>query len=129
MPLAGGENMVTPAMFDAALSDRALAVLQPDVTKWGGFSGGLPLARRIVAAGMRYCPHMFTGAPGVLASAHLLAAVDAPGGMLEYGIGPHPARDVLLDRSVEGGSFALGDAPGLGLDVDARRLKPFLLAL
>jgi L-alanine-DL-glutamate epimerase-like enolase superfamily enzyme len=49
--------------------------------------------------------------------------------MLEYGIGPHPARDVLLDRSVEGGSFALGDAPGLGLDVDARRLKPFLLAL
>lgn len=129
MPLAGGENMVTPAMFDAALSDRALAVLQPDVTKWGGFSGGLPLARRIVAAGMRHCPHMFTGAPGVLASAHLLAAIDPPGGMLEYGIGPNPARDVLLDRNVDGGTLALGDAPGLGLDVDARRLKPFLLSL
>jgi L-alanine-DL-glutamate epimerase-like enolase superfamily enzyme len=129
MPLAGGENMVTPAMFDVALSDHALAVLQPDVTKWGGFSGGLPLARRIVAAGKRYCPHMFTGAPGVLASAHLLAAIAAPGGMLEYGIGPNPARDVLLDRSVDGGTLALGEAPGLGLDVDVRRLAPHLTAL
>ena len=96
MPLAGGENLMTPAMFDAALSDRALGVLQPDVTKWGGFSGGLQLARRIVAAGMRYCPHMFTGAPGVLASAHLLAAIDAPGDMLEFGIGPNLRTDNFL---------------------------------
>jgi L-alanine-DL-glutamate epimerase-like enolase superfamily enzyme len=72
---------------------------------------------------------MFTGAPGVLASAHLLAAIDAPGGMLEYGIGPNPARDVLLDRIVEKGTFALGHAPGLGLDVDVRRLAPHLTAL
>ena len=125
MPLAGGENMVTPQMFDDALSHRALAVLQPDVTKWGGFSGGLPLARRIVADGLRYCPHMFTGAPGVLASAHLLAASNTRDGLLEYGVNHNPVRDCLLDRAPEGGMLDLGERPGLGLDVDRRRLAPY----
>jgi len=125
MPLAGGENMVTAPMFESALTDRALTVLQPDVTKWGGFSGGLPLARRIVAGGLRYCPHMFTGAPGVLASAHLLAASGSRDGLLEYGIGSHPVRDALLDRPVDGGLLALGETPGLGLDVDLRRIERY----
>jgi D-galactarolactone cycloisomerase len=125
MPLAGGENMVTPQMFDDALAHRALAVLQPDVTKWGGFSGGLPLARRIVADGRRYCPHMFTGAPGVLASAHLLAASNSPDGLLEYGVNHNPVRDCLLDRVPEAGMLDLGERPGLGLDVDRRRLEPY----
>jgi len=125
MPLAGGENMVTPQMFDDALSHRALSVLQPDVTKWGGFSGGLPLAHRIVADGRRYCPHMFTGAPGVLASAHLLAASNSADGMLEYGVNHNPVRDCLLDRAPEGGMLDLGERPGLGLEVDRRRLEPY----
>jgi D-galactarolactone cycloisomerase len=125
MPLAGGENMVTPQMFDDALAHRALAVLQPDVTKWGGFSGGLPLAHRIVADRRRYCPHMFTGAPGVLASAHLLAASNSPDGLLEYGVNHNPVRDCLLDRAPEGGMLDLGERPGLGLDVDRRRLAPY----
>jgi L-alanine-DL-glutamate epimerase-like enolase superfamily enzyme len=129
MPLAGGENMVTSEMFDTALAHRALRVLQPDITKWGGISGGLPLARRIVADDRRLCPHMFTGAPGLLASAHLLAASNSPNGMLEYGVGHNPARDCLLDRPVDGGTLVLGESPGLGLDVDRRRLKQYLMPL
>lgn len=127
MPLAGGESMVTAEMFDAALAQPALRVLQPDITKWGGFSGGLPLARRIVADGRRFCPHMFTGAPGLLASAHLLAASNSPDGMLEYGVGHNPARDCLLERPVAGGKLGLGESPGLGLDIDRGQLKQYLL--
>ncbi|MCC6380410.1 MAG: mandelate racemase/muconate lactonizing enzyme family protein [Burkholderiales bacterium] len=127
MPLAGGENLITAATFDAVLAEGSLAVLQPDITKWGGISGGMPLARRIVASGRRFCPHMFTGAPGVLASAHLLAAADAPDGMLEFGVGPNPARDAMLDRVPDGGTLELGEAPGLGLEVDLRRLAPYLV--
>jgi len=127
MPLAGGENMVTRAMFDAALATRALGVLQPDITKWGGFSGTLPLARRIVADGRRFCPHMFSGAPGVLASAHLLAASNSPQGILELPVGHNPARDVMLARRVTGGALMLGESPGLGLDTDIATLAPFRL--
>ena len=129
MPLAGGENMVTSAMFDAAFAHRALRVLQPDITKWGGFSGGLPLARRIVADGRRFCPHMFTGAPGVLASAHLLAASQSPDGLLEFNVGYNPTRDALLDAAVRDGVLDLGEAPGLGLQVERKRLQEYLLRI
>jgi len=127
MPLASGENMVTAEMFDAALATPALRVLQPDLTKWGGFSGALPLARRIVADGRRFCPHMFCGAPGVLASAHLLAASNSPDGILEYPVGHNPARDAMLTRPVADGVLTLGEQPGLGLDIDAKRLAPYRL--
>ncbi len=73
MPLAGGENMVTSAMFDAAFAHRALRVLQPDITKWGGFSGGVPLARRIVADGAALLPAHVHRGPG-------LAGIGAPAG-------------------------------------------------
>jgi len=129
MPLAGGENLLAEAEFDDALAERSLAVLQPDITKWGGLSGGMPLARRIVAAGRRLCPHMFTGAPGVLASAHLLAASGAADGMLEYGVGANPARDTLLDAPIVGGALVLGHEPGLGLRVNDKRLAPYRIAL
>jgi L-alanine-DL-glutamate epimerase-like enolase superfamily enzyme len=125
MPLAGGENLVTPAMFDAALAGSALAVLQPDATKWGGISGSLPLARRIVAAGRRYCPHSFAGAPGLLASGHLLSASLSRDGVLEVGVGAHPARDGLADRKLVDGALRLPDAPGLGLTVNAAQLARY----
>ncbi|MEO5676022.1 MAG: mandelate racemase/muconate lactonizing enzyme family protein, partial [Usitatibacter sp.] len=55
--LAGGENIAGDAAFDAALAARVFGVVQPDMAKWGGFSGCLPVARRILAAGVRFCPH------------------------------------------------------------------------
>ena len=127
MPLAGGENLLTPAMIDDAFATDALSVMQPDITKWGGFSGALPVARRAVADGRRFCPHMFSGAPGVLAAAHLLAASGSRDGLLEYPVGRNPARDALLGRPAANGVLDLGEAPGLGLDVDLERLAPFLI--
>jgi L-alanine-DL-glutamate epimerase-like enolase superfamily enzyme len=127
MPLAGGENMSSAAMFDAALADGVLGVFQPDIAKWGGFSGCLPVARRVVAAGRRFCPHMFSGAPGVLAAGHLLAAANSPDGMLEFGVGFNPLRDELLDGAARDGALDLGDAPGLGLRAVRERLARYRL--
>lgn len=125
MPLAGGENLLTAASIDDALAAGALSVIQPDITKWGGFSGTLPLARKVVAGGRRFCPHMFSGAIGVLASAHALAASGSPDGLLEFPVGRNPAREMLLARRTEGGFLALGEAPGLGLEVDLGALASF----
>lgn len=125
MPIAGGENMIDAGVIDDALALGALAVVQPDMTKWGGFSQQFPLARRIVAAGRRYCPHMFGGPVGTLAAAHLLASSNAPGGMLEWGVNHHPVRDAMMPRDVRGGIFHLDDTPGLGLRVDEAVLRQF----
>ena len=49
--LAAGENLASDAGFDAALAANVLAVVQPDIAKWGGFTRGMPVARRITRSG------------------------------------------------------------------------------
>ena len=71
-PLAAGENIAGEAAFAVAINSGALGVVQPDLGKWGGFSGGVPVARRIVERGRLFCPHWLGGGIGLLASAHLL---------------------------------------------------------
>ena len=119
IPLAGGENLYSEAAFASAIETGALAVIQPDVTKWGGISGCLPVARRILAAGRRYCPHHLGAGIGVLASAHLLAAAGGDG-LLEIDSNPNPLREGLAQpfpQFAEGG-LVLSDAPGLGVAPD-----------
>jgi len=123
-PLAAGENMAGDAQFDAAIASRAFAVLQPDAAKWGGFSGCLPVARRIRAAGLRYCPHFLGGGIGLLASAHLLAAAGGDG-MLEIDANPNPLRSEICGplASIRDGHATLTDAPGLGIVPDLAMLR------
>lgn len=119
LPLAGGENLYGEAAFHRAIRTGALAVIQPDVTKWGGISGCLPVARRILAAGRRYCPHHLGAGIGVLASAHLLAAAGGDG-LLEVDCNPNPLREGLAQpfpRLIDG-SLLLSDAHGLGVAPD-----------
>jgi len=116
IPLAGGENLRGEAQFDAAIEAGALRVFQPDVAKWGGISGCLPLARRVLAAGRRYCPHFLGGGIGLIASAHLLAAAGGDG-LLEIDSNPNPLREGLATPhpALEDGWLVLSDAPGLGV--------------
>src|SRR4051794_36531352 len=72
VPLAGGENLRGPDLQEAATGD-VLQVLQPDITKWGGITGNLALARDAVARGKAFCPHVFGGGIALIASLHLLA--------------------------------------------------------
>src|SRR5262249_8176295 len=44
-PLAAGENLRGAGQFQAAIDSGLLGVIQPDVAKWGGHSGCLPVAR------------------------------------------------------------------------------------
>ena len=114
--LAAGENLRGDAAFDLAIASGAFHVIQPDLAKWGGLSAGLPLARRILAAGLRYCPHYLGGGIGLLASAHLLAAAGGDG-VLEIDSNPNPLREGLACPfpSVDGGHLALSEEPGLGV--------------
>jgi D-galactarolactone cycloisomerase len=116
IPLAAGENLRSDAAFDAAIASGALHVIQPDLAKWGGITAGLPLARRIGAAGLRYCPHFLGGGIGLLASAHLLAAAGGTG-LLEIDSNPNPLREGLAVPfpSLVDGDFVLSEEPGLGV--------------
>lgn len=119
IPLAGGENLSGRSGFRRAIADGALAVIQPDVTKWGGISGCLPVAREILGAGRRFCPHHLGGGIGLMASAHLLAAVGGDG-LLEVDSNPNPLRRGLARPfpRLADGRLRLGEEPGLGVVPD-----------
>lgn len=126
IPLAGGENLAGMPAFEEAFEARALRVVQPDVAKWGGISGCLPLARRIREAGLRYCPHFLGGGIGLLASAHLLAAAGGDG-MLEVDANPNRLRTTTCGAvaHVSDGRVRLDDRPGLGAAPELEQLERY----
>jgi L-alanine-DL-glutamate epimerase-like enolase superfamily enzyme len=130
IPLAAGENLAGDAVFDAALAANVLSIVQPDIAKWGGFTRGVPLARRVLAAGARFCPHWLGGGIGLLASAHVLAAVGG-GGMLEVDANPNPLRAATCGplASVTDGAGVLNNRPGLGIEPDLASLQAYAVAL
>lgn len=121
--LAAGENMRGLSQFQAAIDSGSFGVLQPDLAKWGGHSGCLPVARAVLAAGRSYCPHYLGGALGLMHSLHLLAAVRGPG-MLEVDANANPLREGLLQDyfAVSNGAVSLPAGPGLGLEPDLKEL-------
>lgn len=125
IPLAAGENLIGPDAFDAMINSKTLHVVQPDLAKWGGISGCLPVIDRIHQAGLRYCPHFLGAGVGQLASAHILAARGQAGGMLEIDANENPLRAALspaLGRIVEG-KANLGNEAGLGVEPDIAQLR------
>ncbi len=118
IPLAGGENF-QDAQFDEAVRDGVLHVIQPDATKWGGMSGNMPVARAALAAGKRYCPHVFGGGIAHLASLHLLAAAGGDG-LLEFDCHPNAGRELIVGASlpVHEGRVPVPQGSGLGVTPD-----------
>ena len=125
VPLAAGENAIGVEAFDALIASRAVAVVQPDIAKWGGVSGVLSLVPRIRAAGLRWCPHYLGAGIGLTASAHALAAHGSSDGLLEIDSNDNPLRTRLCPplATLSAGRIALGDAVGLGIEPTAAELR------
>jgi len=124
-PLAGGENL-QGEQFDAACADTVLQVIQPDLTKWGGVTGSLHIARAAVRAGKRYCPHYFGGGVSLLASLHVLAAAGGSG-RLEFDCHPNPGREAVVGDllPVAEGRVPVPAGPGLGAVPDLAALRRY----
>lgn len=124
-PLAGGENL-RGHEFDAAIGAGVLQVIQPDVTKWGGITGNLHVARAAVAAGKRYCPHYFGGGVSLLASLHVLAAAGGEG-LLEFDCHPNLGREAVVGAllPVTEGRVPVPQGAGLGALPDLAALQAF----
>jgi D-galactarolactone cycloisomerase len=128
-PLAAGENIIGENDFEAVIHDSALSVIQPDIAKWGGISGSWPVIQAIMTSGKRYCPHYLGAGLGLLASAHLLAAVGGSG-TLEIDANPNPLRSELAGplSKLLNGKANLSEEPGLGIPVAIEELlEPYLV--
>lgn len=119
LPLAAGENIAGLPAFETALASDVLTFVQPDLAKWGGLTGCMAVAERIAESAATYCPHYLGGGIGLIASAHLLAAVGG-GGRLEIDANDNPLRSLLCGplNEIRDGRATLSDRPGLGIGED-----------
>ena len=129
VPLAAGENM-RGEEFNAAVAAGWVKVLQPDLGKWGGFSGCLDVGRKALAAGVRLCPHWLGGGIGLIASFHLLAAVGGDG-LVEVDANPNPLRELMAQPfpALADGQMDMPQGPGLGVAPDLAALREFEIAV
>ena len=125
IPLAAGENITGMQDFKLAINGGHLKFVQPDMAKWGGFSGCLPVARMIRDGGLTYCPHYLGGGIGLVASAHLLAAVGG-NGILEVDSNPNILREAMPGTAIENGDVTICELPGLGIETIPAELMEYV---
>ncbi|MGH2625470.1 MAG: mandelate racemase/muconate lactonizing enzyme family protein, partial [Anaerolineales bacterium] len=136
VPLAAGESEFGIFGFRDLIERRAVDVLQPEIARIGGFTAALQLGALAYAYNLRIAPHTgFSAGVAHLASLHLAAAI--PNFMTyEYmlpellgadGYTENPLRDIFTQPFPEPreGMLDLPQGPGLGLEVDWKRVQAF----
>jgi L-alanine-DL-glutamate epimerase-like enolase superfamily enzyme len=122
--VAGGEMTRELHEFRELITGGCLDVLQPDVALVGGITGLRRVAYMAQEHNLVFTPHTWTNGMGVVANAHLTAALaDAP--WLEYPFDPPEwgldRRDYMMAEplAVDGdGWIVLPGTPGMGYAVD-----------
>lgn len=127
IPIAAGENACTAFEFRAMFAAGAVTYAQPSVTKVGGITEFLKVAKLAETNGVALMPHSPYFGPGFLATLHLLAALPG-GGLIErlYVTPEASAYGALIDPS-EGG-FRVPEGPGLGPDPDPDFVRSYAAA-
>jgi D-galactarolactone cycloisomerase len=116
-PVATGENACTVYQFRHMLEAGAATFIQPSVTKVGGISEWRKIAALAESYNVTLAPHSPYFGPGLVATAHLVAATPRAA-WLEY-LYVTPAASVFKDfPQVTNGVFALPHGAGLGLEID-----------
>ncbi len=124
--IAGGEVLTRRESFTPFLTEGALDIVQPDVTKVGGITESRRIAWMAQEHGVQLIPHGWNTAVGLAVDLQLASAfVDTD--MVEY-IGGSPYVDEIasggwsLDAE---GMIGIPERPGIGLEVDRAALERY----
>ena len=117
IPVATGERLTTRAEFAPLLARRAAAILQPALGRVGGIWEARKIAAMAESFGAQVAPHLYAGPVEWAANLHLATAI--PNVLMAECIVTDFHRDLIGGAMrVEDGHVRLGDAPGLGIEVD-----------
>jgi D-galactarolactone cycloisomerase len=122
VPVAIGENVLTPTDFARLIETRAVDFIQPSAAKIGGISVMRDIFIQANQASVAVAPHSAYFGPGLIATAHVSAALSrAP--MIERlycDLSESPFGDWY---EPVGGFLALPQGPGLGIEPDLDLLE------
>lgn len=135
-PLAGGESEDSPSDLIELADTGAIDFLQGDVRHHEGYTGCRAAVEHCRGRDVEFVPHNFGTWLGLAANAHLVAAAPevrlleypvferdpalTPGSSLDPGMYPFDlAFDIVSGTlSIDDGTLAVPDGPGLGVDVN-----------
>ncbi len=122
VPVAIGENTLSLTDFLRLIETRAVDYIQPSVAKIGGISVMRDIFLAANKAGVAVAPHSAYFGPGLIATAHVLAAL-SPEPMVERlycDLSESPLG--TWDEPVDG-QMRLPQGPGLGCDPEPKLLE------
>lgn len=128
VPLAAGENHYLRFDFERLADDGVVTVWQPDLSKCGGLSEALRIARLADEHGIRVHPHTSVTGLNVAATLHFLSSIPN-GGYFEADFSRYnPLRTELCAPVIDidgAGRVRPPPGPGLGVTVDAALLTRY----
>ncbi|MBL9200324.1 MAG: mandelate racemase/muconate lactonizing enzyme family protein [Opitutaceae bacterium] len=134
IPIAAGECEYGVAGFHQLFGADAVDIAQPDICACGGLTEVQRIAALARAHHVALTPHCWGTGIGFAVGLHFLATIDVlpgrrhpPEPFLEMDRTENALRDELTPPRFEArdGAVTVPDAPGLGIDVDLRRLADF----
>jgi galactonate dehydratase len=119
-PIAAGERLYTLPDFFRLCTLRAADIVQMDIAHCGGLWTAKKIAAMAAVQDMRVAPHCSVGPVALAAALHFDAST--PNFMVQEAFAefdvPWRTDFVRGWQPLRDGEFILGDAPGLGLDID-----------
>lgn len=127
VPIAGGEVLTRRQSFQPWLEQRAVDIIQPDVTKNGGLSESRRIAWLAFDHNVQMVSHGWNTAIGLAADLQLAAAMPVAR-YVEYLTPCAYLEELTVEPFVidEDGCLEIPDRPGLGVELDRDRLKQFI---
>ena len=132
--ISGGEALGSLAAYRDFFLARTLSVVQPDLAVCGGFSGMRRVAALADAFDLPVMPHVFGTVVNFYASLQMGAVLMARRGggpaafpFMEVDVTPNPLLSVLGEiKPNADGTLSVPDGPGLGFELRADQLAPWL---
>jgi L-alanine-DL-glutamate epimerase-like enolase superfamily enzyme len=126
MRVAAGEEEATRWGFRELMERGHVDVVQPDVTRCGGLSEAVRIARNAESRGVMCVPHAWKSGVIKAASLHLNAVLETAY-FQEYCVAETPINRLLTRERmpVEKGWVAVPDKPGLGVELDLDVLERY----
>jgi L-alanine-DL-glutamate epimerase-like enolase superfamily enzyme len=115
IPVAFGDEVTRPAVYDELAGGRMVDVARVDATTVGGLSAALAVHARVAPAGLALAPHVF---PEV--HRHLACALPGVGPVecFRPEAGFDSSHLITTPAAISGGRFEVPEEPGFGLGMD-----------
>lgn len=129
--LAAGEQEATAWGFRELINRGKIDIIQPDLSRCGGFSQARKILWEAEYSGVDVCPHAWLTDLLTSASLHLNAIL--PRSLfLEYNVSENPMLREIIENPVEmdsEGYIAVSQGPGLGIHINEKAVRRFQINL